>query len=168
MPVIEIGQKAVCANADLVVSNNDSGMRELVALLDQEDVLVCLDGGGTVSAQHRREALRRALGARGASLRVVPAGPTIDSLPEISPPIISSFEYEHAIAPPSSSALLLQILPPVILEVLALELILYIAPPLPVAFSYSPFEVFTAIAVLFFISPLFISILPSSFVIAPP
>lgn len=79
VPVIEIGQKAVCANADLVVSNNDSGMRELATVLDQEDVLVCLDGGGTVSARHRREALRRALGARGASLRIVPAGPTMDA-----------------------------------------------------------------------------------------
>lgn len=79
VPVIEIGQQTVCPDADLVVSNNCSGMRELAGVLEGEPAVVCLDGGRTVSAWHRVEALRQALGPAAALLQVVPAGPTMEA-----------------------------------------------------------------------------------------
>lgn len=78
VPLVCIGQEGVLENADLVRSNNDSGMRELAQVLRGEARLVYLDGGHSASAELRRASFLAAMGG-AQPVEVLPAGATSEA-----------------------------------------------------------------------------------------
>jgi hypothetical protein len=79
VPLISIGQISAAPDADLIMSNNLSGMRQLAELLSGEERVLCLDGGRSVSAERRREAFLRVMRPLGTRVRVVSSGSTMDA-----------------------------------------------------------------------------------------
>lgn len=79
IPVVAVGQSVSCPGADLIVSNNLTGMRELSVILAHEAEVLCLDGGLSVSAQRRREAFLEAMGSAGVRVATRSSGPTLDA-----------------------------------------------------------------------------------------
>lgn len=79
MPLITIGQQPVTEGSDLIRSNNRSGMEQLAGILGQEEQVLWLDGGSSVSSQRRGEALRAALEGSGTEVRCLGSGPTMDA-----------------------------------------------------------------------------------------
>ena len=74
-----IGQTAPRQDADLVVSNNSTGMAQVAELIGDCPQVHYLDGGRSSSAERRRSAFLAAMSHRRAAVRVVPSGPTVDA-----------------------------------------------------------------------------------------
>ena len=79
IPVVAIGQTAPRQDADLVVSNNSTGMAQVAELIGDCPQVHYLDGGRSSSAERRRSAFLAAMSHRRAAVRVVPSGPTVDA-----------------------------------------------------------------------------------------
>lgn len=87
VPLVCIGQEGVLPEADLIRSNNDSGMRELAVMLKDAERLIYLDGGSSASSRVRRasflsamrEVAARRLEPGGAEAEVISAGSTIEA-----------------------------------------------------------------------------------------
>ncbi|WP_194948003.1 LacI family DNA-binding transcriptional regulator [Actinomyces trachealis] len=79
IPAVVIGQVSPVPDADLIVSNNDSGMAQVAELLADETQVLCFDGGPTASARYRRQSFLQAMSGSSAQVRVVPSGATVDA-----------------------------------------------------------------------------------------
>ncbi len=79
IPAVVIGQASPSPDADLIISNNDSGMAQVADLLADESQVICFDGGPTASARYRRQSFLAAMSRTRADVRVVASGATMDA-----------------------------------------------------------------------------------------
>ncbi|SHI59959.1 DNA-binding transcriptional regulator, LacI/PurR family [Actinomyces denticolens] len=78
-PVVVIGQATTIPNADLVISNNDSGMAQVADLIAGESHVLCFDGGPGLSSQFRRQSFLTAMSGVTAEVSIIPGGATVDA-----------------------------------------------------------------------------------------
>lgn len=78
-PVVVIGQATTIPNADLVISNNDSGMAQVADLIAGESHVLCFDGGPGLSSQFRRQSFLTAMSGATAEVSIIPGGATVDA-----------------------------------------------------------------------------------------